>query len=211
MKQITEALNWRYATKKYDTTKKVSTENIENLKGAIQLSASSFGLQPYRILVIEDEAIRAKLIGASFNQTQITDASHLFVFTIENTIDDAYVDAYFDNLSKTRDLKIEGDILNYKGYILGHINRLSAEQKKAWATNQAYLALGNLLYTAALLEIDATPMEGFVAAQYNEILGLDKKDISAVVIAAVGYRHKEDFFQHFKKVRKFTEDLFESL
>jgi nitroreductase len=211
MKQITEALNWRYATKKYDTTKKVSAENIEKLKESIQLSASSFGLQPYRIIVVEDEIIRAKLIGASFNQTQITDASHLFVFTIENTVDDAYVDAYFDNLSKTRDLKIEGDILNYKGFVSGSMNRFTAEQKKAWATNQAYLALGNLLFTAALLEIDATPMEGFMASKYDEILGLNEKGIRSVVIAAVGYRHKEDFFQHFKKVRKPAEDLFETI
>ncbi len=211
MKQITAQLNWRYATKKYDTTKKVSAENIAQLKEAVQLSASSFGLQPYRILLIEDEAVRTKLIGASFNQTQIADASHLMVFAIEKTIDDAYVDAYFDNLSKTRDLKVEGDVLAYKGFMAGAIQRMSDEQKKNWATNQAYLALGNLLFAAALMEIDATPMEGFMASQYDDILGLQAKGISSVVIAAIGYRHQEDFFQHFKKVRKPIEQLFETI
>lgn len=211
MKQITAQLNWRYATKKYDTTKKVSAENIAQLKEAVQLSASSFGLQPYRILLIEDEAVRAKLIGASFNQTPIADASHLMVFAIENNVDDTYVDTYFDNLSKTRDLKVEGDVLAYKGFMAGAIQRMSAEQKKNWATNQAYLALGNLLFAAALMEIDATPMEGFMASQYDDILGLQAKGISSVVIAAIGYRHQEDFFQHFKKVRKPIEQLFETI
>jgi nitroreductase len=211
MKEIIEKLNWRYATKKYNKAKKVSSDNIQLLKNAMQLAASSFGLQPYRILLIEDADVRAKLLSASYNQAQVTDASHLFVFAIENIVDDAYVDAYFENLSKTRDLKIVGDILNYKGFVSGSMNRFSIEQKKAWATNQAYLALGNLLFSAALLEIDVTPMEGFIAKQYDEILGLDKKGISTVVIAAVGYRHEEDFFQHFKKVRKPEAQLFETI
>jgi nitroreductase len=211
MQQITEALNWRYATKKFDTTKKVSGENIQLLKDAMQLSASSFGLQPYKIIMVEDAELRAKLLPASWNQTQVTDASHLFVFAVENTIDDAYVAAYFENLSTTRNIAIDGAILEYKNMMTGSIQRMDEATKKNWAAKQAYLAMGNLLYTASLLKIDVTPMEGFVPEQYDEILGFAKKGISSVLVAAIGYRHSDDYFQHLKKVRKPAEQLFETM
>lgn len=211
MKNIIEQLNWRYAVKKYDASKKVSDQNILLLQEAIKLSPSSHGLQPYKILIITDEEIRAKLRAASYNQSQITDASHLFVFAIENDVDETYVDTYFENLCKTRSIKLEGDLLHHRNSVAGSVNRMSAEVKRIWATNQTYLALSNLLFAAAQLEIDANPMEGFIPGKYDEILGLQKKGLSSVVIAAVGYRHTEDFFQHFIKIRKPDTELFENI
>jgi nitroreductase len=177
----------------------------------VQQTASSFGLQPYRVLMVQDEAIRAKLLGASWNQTQITDASHLFVFAVENVIDEAYISAYFDNLSATRNIEVAGDILNYKNFVIENVGRMPADHKKEWASKQAYLALGNLLFSASMLQIDVTPMEGFIASQYNEILGLESKGLSAVVVGAIGYRHADDYFQHLKKVRKPINELFETI
>ena len=211
MKNIIEQLNWRYAVKKYDTARQVSDQNIILLQEAIRLSPSSHGLQPYRILIINDDAVRAKLRAASYNQSQITDASHLMVFALENNVDEAYVDAYFENLCTTRKVKLEGDLLHHRNSVAGSINRMSDESKIIWATNQTYIALGNLLFAAAQLEIDASPMEGFMPGKYDEILGLKKKGLSSVVVVAIGYRHSEDFFQHFIKVRKPDTELFETV
>lgn len=211
MKNIIEHLKWRYAVKKYDTAKKLDKNQIDLLQEIIRLSPSSHGLQPYRILFIEDEATRINLRAASYNQSQITDASHLIVFAIENTIDEAFVDAYFENVCRTRNIKLEGDLLHHRNSVAGSVNRMSPDEKGIWATNQTYLALGNLLTAAAQLEIDANPMEGFMPGKYDEILGLSEKGLSSVVIAAVGFRHKEDFFQHFIKVRKPSQKLFETI
>ena len=211
MIQIIEKLNWRYAVKKYDTDKKVSAENISSLKEAMRLSSSSYGLQPYRILDIVDKDIRAKLLPFSFNQSQIIDASHLFVIATENVIDEAYVNAYFENLSHIRNTKIEGEILDYKNFMVASMARMTDEAKKHWSKNQAYLALGNLLFAAALLEIDISPMEGFMANKYDEALGLEGKGLSSVVIAAVGFRHPDDHLQYLKKVRKPDAQLFETI
>lgn len=208
MENLLKQLNWRYAVKKYDATKKISTENILLLQEAIKFSPSSQGLQPYRVLFIEEKTIREKLREVSYNQSQITDASHLVVFAIENNVDDKYVDRYFENICQTRNVALEGNLLHHKHSIEATINRMSVETKTSWATNQTYIALGNFLFAAAQMGIDANPMEGFMPAEYDEILGLQEKGLSAVVIACVGARHQEDFFQHFKKVRKPSSELF---
>jgi nitroreductase len=209
MKNIIEQLNWRYAVKKYDAAKKVSDQDMLLLQVAVKLSPSSHGLQPYKILIIKDEAVRAKLQAASYNQSQVTDASHFIVFAVENNVDEAYVDAYFENLCAIRNVKLEGDLLHHRNSVAGSINRMSDEAKLIWATNQTYIALGSLLCAAAQLEIDASPMEGFMPGKYDEILELRKKGLSSVVVVAIGYRHHEDFFQHFTKVRKPDAELFE--
>ena len=211
MKQMTDSLKWRYAVKKYDPSRKVSGDDIVRLKEAIQLAPSSQGLQPYRVLFIEDKLVRAELLTASHNQSQVTEASHLVVFAIENNLGDGYIDNYFENIIRTRNVPLEGSLLHHKQAVAAMVNRMPAGEKKDWATRQAYLALGFLLFAAAGLRIDANPMEGFMPAQYDAILGLDKLGLSAVVIAAVGYRHKEDHFQHFAKVRKPAAELFLTL
>ena len=207
MSNFIQDANWRYATKKFDTTKKVSKEDLETLKEAIRLSASSFGLQLYKVIIVDNPELRAKLQPASWGQTQIVDASHLIVLANQTNVGTPEIDSYIENISKTRNLPVDA-LSGYADFMKGAINPLSEEAKNIWTAKQTYLALGNLLNAAAELKIDVTPMEGFDPKQYNEILGLDKLNLNASVIAAVGYRHEEDATQHYKKVRKSNEDLF---
>ncbi|WP_269225779.1 NAD(P)H-dependent oxidoreductase [Flavobacterium eburneipallidum] len=210
MSTFLENQNWRYATKKFDATKKIRPEDFNTLKEAIRLSSSSYGLQPYKILIIESPELRAKIQPAAWGQTQIVDASHLIVFANRTTIDEAEVDAYFDNISNTREIPLEA-LAGYQGFMKGKINELSADAQNIWNSKQTYLALGNLLNAAAELKIDVTPMEGFSPAAVNEILGLDALGLNASLIATVGYRSEEDDTQHYAKVRKSNEELFITL
>ncbi len=207
MSNFLENQNWRYATKKFDATKKISNQDLTFLKEAIRLSSSSYGLQLYKVIIVENTELRAKLQPAAYGQTQIVDASHLIVFASQTTVGEEDINAYLDNATATRGLP-QGALVGYGDYMKGSIMPLSEEVKNIWTAKQTYLALGNLLNAAAELKIDVTPMEGFVPKQFNEILGLDKLNLNAVLVAAVGYRHVEDATQHYKKVRKSNEDLF---
>ena len=207
MTDILNSLNWRYATKKYDPAKRISEADLNTLKEATKLSVSSMGLQPYRILVIENPEIREKLKAAAYGQTQITDASQLFIFANDLDLGAVSVDNYIKNISETRGVPVEA-LGGFSDMMKGTIANLSEEAKNIWSAKQTYIALGTLLSAASELKIDATPMEGFNAAQFNEILGFDKLGLNASVIATVGYRHDEDDAQHYKKVRKSHEELF---
>ena len=207
MSSIIESLKWRYATKKFDATKKISKEALETLLEGVQLSASSYGLQPYQIFVIEDSEIREKLKSAAWNQTQLTDASQVVVFANHKSLDEAYVDNYIKNIAETRDMKVE-DLQGMADMIKNSTLQMPAEMQNEWAQKQCYLALGFLLNTAAELKIDVCPMEGFSAEEFDTILGLQEKGLHTAVIACVGYRSEEDKYQHAAKVRKSTEDLF---
>jgi nitroreductase len=202
--------NWRYATKKFDATKKITTEDLNTLKEAIRLSSSSYGLQPYKVVIVENPELRAKIQPVAWGQSQIVDASHLIVFANRTTINDTEIDAFFENTSKTR--KIPMEVLSgYQGFMKGKINELSEDAQNIWNSKQTYLALGNLLNAAAELKIDVTPMEGFDPDQVNEILGFTKLGLNASLIAPVGYRSEDDATQHLKKVRKSNEELFITL
>lgn len=210
MSNIIENQNWRYATKQFDATKKISETDLNTLKEAVRLSASSYGLQPYKIIVVENPELREKLKGAAYGQTQITDASHLFVFANDLSLNAETVDQYMNNISEIREIPttaLDGLANMIKGQIAG----LADEIKNNWTAKQTYIALGNLLEAAAELKIDATPMEGFNAAQFNEILGLNELGLGTTVIATLGYRHDDDATQHYKKVRKSQEELFITL
>ncbi|MBF4493423.1 NAD(P)H-dependent oxidoreductase [Flavobacterium sp. JLP] len=207
MSTLLENLNWRYATKKYDATKKISAADLNTIKEAVRLSASSYGLQLYKVIIVENPEIRAKLKEAAYGQTQITDASQIFVFASQTAVDDSHINGYIQNISKTRNIPEEA-LAGFSDYMKGAISPMSDDLKKIWTAKQTYIALGNLLSAAAELKIDATPMEGFNPTAFNEILGLDKLGLNASVIAAVGYRHEEDDTQHYKKVRKSQEELF---
>ncbi|MHC0441299.1 NAD(P)H-dependent oxidoreductase [Flavobacterium sp. 3-210] len=210
MSTLVNNLNWRYATKKYDATKKVSAEDLNTLKEAVRLAASSYGLQPYKVIIVENPEIREKLKAAAWGQTQLTDASQIFVFANDLNAGPESVAAYIKNISETRGVPTEA-LGGFADMMNGVISNLSQEAKNIWTAKQTYIALGTLLAAAAELKIDATPMEGFNAAQFNEILGFDKLGLNAAVIAAVGYRHDEDDAQHYKKVRKSHEELFITL
>lgn len=207
MSNFLENQNWRYATKKFDATKKISTDDLNFLKEAIRLSSSSFGLQLYKVIIIDNDDVRAKLLPASYGQTQIVDASQVIVFANFTHANNDDIDAYLKNVVATRNLPAES-MSGYGDYMKGAIGYKSEDDKKVWNEKQTYLALGNLLNAAAELKIDACPMEGFVASQYNEILGLNELNLNASLVATIGYRSDEDATQQYKKVRKSNEDLF---
>lgn len=202
--------NWRYATKKFDATKKISDSDLETILEAGRLTASSYGLQPYHIFVITDAELRAKLKPASWNQAQVTEASHLLVLANQTDFGEELVDDYINNVSATRGVPI-AELSGYADFMKSSFTNLSKEQKATWAAKQAYILLGNLLQAAAELKIDACPMEGFDKAQYSEILGLDAKNLSAAVLLPIGYRSEEDDTQHYPKVRKSKETLYTHL
>ncbi|MFL9829256.1 NAD(P)H-dependent oxidoreductase [Flavobacterium sp. ARAG 55.4] len=210
MSNFLENQNWRYATKKFDATKKISKEDLKTLKEAIRLSSSSYGLQPYKVIIVENPEIRAKIQPAAWGQSQITEASHLIVFANKTKLDNSDIDEYVSNISTVRNIPVES-LAAYGDFMKSKIVTLSDDSKNIWTSKQTYLALGNLLNAAAELKIDVTPMEGFVPEQLNEILGLDKLNLNTSLIATLGYRHEEDATQHYKKVRKSEEELFITL
>jgi len=210
MKKYNNNLNWRYATKKFDASKNIPEVELEQLLEAIQLSASSYGLQPYQVFVIKNPELREKLKAAAWNQPQIVDASHLLVFANLKEIDKVYVDAYLDMIADTRNQTRE-DLSGLENMLDNTVLKFSSEKKNQWASNQAYIVLGNLLSAAANSKIDACPMEGFEAIKFDEILGLKEIGLTTAVIATLGYRSSEDKQQYAIKVRKNKEELFNRL
>lgn len=210
MSNFIKDANWRYATKKFDATKKVSKEDLETLKEAIRLSASSYGLQPYKVLIIENPEIRAKIQPVAWGQSQIVDASHLIVFANITNFGETEIDASLTNTAETRGLPIDA-LKGYGDFMKSKITTLPEEVRNTWTAKQTYLALGNLMNAAAELKIDVTPMEGFEPEKVNEILGLSSLKLNASLIATIGYRHEEDATQHNIKVRKSKEELFINL
>jgi nitroreductase len=210
MNHFLETQNWRYATKKFDASKKISTEDLNTLKEAIRLSSSSYGLQPYQVIIVENPELRAQLLAAAYGQSQVVDASHLIIFANETNVGDETIEKYLTRIGDVRSIPVES-LAGFGNYMKGTINNLAEDAKNIWASKQTYLALGNLLNAAAELKIDVTPMEGFNPAQVNEIVGLDKLGLNASLMATIGYRHVEDTTQHLKKVRKSNEELFITL
>lgn len=208
--ELIENLKWRYATKKFDSSKKIGNDDLEKIKEAIQLSASSYGLQLYKVLIIEDDDLRKKLQPASWGQSQIVDASQLVVFCNYATVEEEHIDEYVALKSSTQGIDAE-QLKGYGDFIKTKMKEKTDTEIKSWTERQTYIALGNLLTACAELKIDACPMEGFEPSQYNEILGLTEKGLSAAVIATIGYRSDEDQTQHGKKVRKSVDDLFENI
>jgi nitroreductase len=202
--------NWRYATKKFDSSKKVSKEDLATIKEAIRLSASSYGLQPYKVFIIENPELRAQLQPAAWGQSQIVDASHLIVFANITNIGEKEIDESLALTAKTRGLPADA-LKGYGDFMKSKITSLPEEARNTWTSKQTYLALGNLLNIASELKIDVTPMEGFEVAKLNEILGLEKLGLNASVLATIGYRHKDDATQNYAKVRKSNEKLFINL
>ncbi|MFS4416223.1 NAD(P)H-dependent oxidoreductase [Maribacter sp. 2307ULW6-5] len=206
MTNVLDKLNWRYATKKFDSDKKISEAHLNTLLEAARLSASSYGLQPYHVYVVEKQEIKEQLKPHSWNQSQITDASHLLVFASHINFKEDLVDNYLKNVSDIRQTPHES-LEGYGAFMKSKLMPMSNADKQHWASNQVYLALGNVMTIAAELQLDTCPMEGFEPEKYNEILGLNEKNQSASVVLAVGYRSHEDATQHYPKVRYRKEDL----
>lgn len=206
MSTIVEALNRRYATKAYDSTKKVSDADLHSILEAMRLSPSSYGLQPWKFIVVTNPELREKLKAASYGQPQVTDASHLIVLTVKRDMTEADINTYMNSIATTRNIPVES-LDGFKNMLLGATGHFDQAMKETWNTKQVYIALGMGLIAAASLNIDATPMEGFNASQYNEILGLT--DYATAVIMPIGYRSAEDASQHYAKVRFAAEQVVE--
>ncbi|MGB1218114.1 MAG: NAD(P)H-dependent oxidoreductase, partial [Saprospiraceae bacterium] len=193
-----------------DATKKVSEENIELMKEAIRLSASSYGFQAYKVLVVTNDEVRKQLLPNSWGQSQIVDASHLFIFCAKRNFTEDDVDGYIKLKSETQNIPLEA-LGAYADFMKGSLKGKSQEEISGWNARQTYIALGNLLAAAAELGVDSCPMEGFDPVKYDEILGLESKGLTSTVLVPVGYRSAEDNNQNMTKVRKSKEDLFEHI
>lgn len=197
-------LTWRYATQKYNPTQKVTEENMQEILEAINSAPTSYGLQPFKLIHVKSPELRKQLRAASYDQSPVTDASDLLVFTVNRNMDSEHINSYMKRIVEVR--QVEREKLNrFEQNIAGVLGNLSSEELIAWNTKQAYIGLGFGLVMAAHLGIDSTPMEGFQKDKYDEILGLE--DDHSVLVLTFGYRSDEDHTQHNKKVRKTLEQL----
>ncbi len=195
-----EALNWRYATKTFDPARKLSADQLHLITEALRLSASSYGLQPWKFVVVENQELRQKIQGIAWNQAQVTDASHLLVLCRAETVTAENVERYVDSIVKARGVEASS-LDGYKGMMLGAVNGMSEDQKAVWASKQVYLALGTLLTVCADNQIDACPMEGFNPTECDAILDLPAKGLRSVLLCPVGFRSADDKYAEAAKVR----------
>ncbi|WP_298524485.1 NAD(P)H-dependent oxidoreductase [uncultured Christiangramia sp.] len=201
-----KALNWRYATKKFDDSRILSEEKLEILKHAFNLTATSYGLQPLKMLVISNKEVQKQLTEFSMNQQQVSTASHVLVICTEKNVDEKFISGYFQRVKNLRDTPDEV-LQPFHNFLVDDFKNKAIEEIEAWARNQAYLALGTLLTVCATEEIDACPMEGFEPEKYDDFLKLGDKNLQSVLVLPVGYRAKDDFFSELKKVRRPLEEV----
>lgn len=206
METILQQLNWRYATQQYDPERIIPEEQVGILKEAVRLTPTSYGLQPYKLLMIQSPEVRQELRKFSYNQPQITDASHLMVLVSRTLVSEQEVDAYIRLIASVRNQNVES-LERYGSHIKRTLASLAPHEQVSWNEKQVYIALGQLLTTAAVLNIDATPMEGFQRDGYTQILSLD--GYIPVVAVALGYRSDSDRHQHYRKVRKPADEFIE--
>lgn len=205
---IETALSWRYATKRFDPTRKISAADWNTLERSLLLAPSSFGLQPWHFVVITNPELRKNLQPHSWNQPQIVEASHLVVLAAKRSMDVSFVDAFIEQTATTRAIPV-AELSGYRQMIVAFIEELAKRgELESWATRQAYLALGMLLSSAALLGIDACPLEGIDSSKYDEILELPSRGFSTQVACALGYRSASDSFARLEKIRYPKEQVF---
>ena len=205
--KVIDHLNWRYATKVFDKEKKIPKEKLDELFEALRLSPSSFGLQPWRFIHVKNPETRAKLREAAWNQAQVTDASDFLVLCSMQDVGPGLVEHFVAETAKTRGVD-PSTMESYKEMMMGFVTGTTPENLKVWAGRQVYIALGTLVTSAAMMEIDAGPMEGFDSAKFDEILGLRAQNLHAEVVCALGYRSADDKYAEAKKVRDPKKDLF---
>ena len=204
---LIQALTWRYATKVFDPTRKVSSADLDTLLKSLVLTPSSFGLQPYRFLVVADPGLRAQLREASWGQSQITDCSHLVVFLARKQLTEGDVDHLIERITQVRGEQPE-NLAGYRSMMVGNlVTGPRASTVPEWAARQAYIALGQFMAAAALLGLDTCPMEGLDPRKYDEILGLESTAFRTVVACPVGYRATEDKYASLAKVRFPSDEL----
>jgi nitroreductase len=206
---ILNSLHWRYAVKRFDSAKKISAEDWAVLEESLRLAPSSYGLQPWKFLLVKNPEILAELRKASWNQSQVTDCSHFIVFLYRKIIDEAWVDAYMAHVAETRGVPLSS-LDGHRNAIIGDVVKgPRAKVIEPWAQRQTYIAMGMLMESAALLGIDTCPMEGLDPAAYDQILKLEGSGWATVAACPVGYRSSEDKLQFAKKVRFPKHKVFE--
>jgi len=204
---LLKQLNWRYATKKFDPARKIAAADWAVLEEALILTPSSYGLQPWKFIVVTDQALKAKLRPASWNQAQVEDCSHLVVFAAKQDISEADVDRFVARIAEVRGVGLES-LAGYRGFMVGDlVNGTRHAVIQEWAARQTYIAMGNLLTSAAMLGIDACPFEGLEPAKYDAILGLKDSGYATVAACPLGYRAADDKYASAPKVRFEARDV----
>lgn len=205
---VLSQLNWRYAVKKFDATRTISDELWQTLEQSLLLAPSSFGLQPWKFIVVRDRDIRQQLVEHSWGQTQVVDASHMLVLAIPTDVDSGDVDRFVQRMADVRNVAVE-NLQGYGNTVKGFLqNPPFPVTMKEWATRQAYIALGQFMTSAAMLGIDTCPMEGFMPAKYDEVLGLAEQGLMSVVACPTGYRADDDKYASMAKVRYPHDEVF---
>lgn len=205
---IIQDLHWRYATKKFDASKKIDADTINLLADVVRLAPSSYGLQPLKLLIVTDPTIRIDLQNASYNQSQLSTASHVFIICAHEDVTEQHIDYHIDNTLNIRGgdaIKLE----HYGAFLKNTLSKLTKEEQLVWTSKQAYIALGHLLHACAQLRIDATPMEGFEPEKYSDILQLSSKKLRPILTIPLGYRSEDDHHAKSAKVRIPTADFVE--
>jgi nitroreductase len=199
-------LQWRYATKKFDVSKELPAADLAYILEAGNLAATSYGLQPFTIVVVTDQEKKQALMGHAYNQGQVGENAALFVLAARTDVDAAYIAEYTARIETVRGLPA-GTVDGYKDMMIGHLTNLSEADRLVWAQKQAYIALGTMMVAAAEKGVDHCPMEGFNPAGFNEVLNLPAHNLHATVIMPIGYRSPEDETQQYAKVRKDIKDI----
>ncbi len=207
---IIESLRWRYATKAFDTTQKLSQHEVETILEAGRLAPSSYGLEPWKFIIVENTDVRARLKEASWNQSQVTDASHFVVLATQKSMTAEDIDTYVARIASVRGIDV-ANLASYADLMKNSILSRSAEDILAWNKRQTYIALGFMLETAALIGVDTCPMEGFDPQAYDSILGLSESGYTATVALPLGKRHVTDSYATLAKVRKSQDQVIQTI
>jgi nitroreductase len=205
--QLVESLEWRYATKKFDKTKKIDEKTWNALEQVLILTPSSYGAMPYKFYIVQDQALKDQLTAASYGQQQVSDCSHHVVFVAKEKMDADHLKKYVEQMASVRGVSAS-DLEKFEAMMVAQlVDKMSAEQSFKWASNQAYIALGNFMTAAAVMGVDACPFEGINPAKYDEILGLTGTGWKTVCACPTGYRAVDDKYASVKKVRFNANDL----
>lgn len=208
--ELTSSLQWRYATKVFDNEKKISPETWAALEKSMVLTPSSFGLQPWQFITITCPKTKQDLLEHSWHQHQVVDCSHLIVLCARKGMNQQDIEKWLDQLAGVRGVS-RASLEGYAGMMSGFFNNMDDGQTLAWAKNQVYIALGQLMTSAAVLGIDACPMEGIVPAEYDRILSLESSGFTTTVACAMGYRSSDDKYAELPKVRYSADEILKTV
>jgi nitroreductase / dihydropteridine reductase len=205
-KNIVDAMNWRYAVAQFDTNKKISDEHMESLMEAVRLTPSSFGLQPWKFIVVSNPELKQKMRAAGYDQAAFTDASHMVVLAVNTGVDASYIERYIESVSTLRGIAKE-NLTGFSDMMNGAVAMRTPAEVVEWSSRQVYIALGVMVAAASVMAIDSHAMEGFDKDQFDEILGLTGTGFHSLVVNALGYRSDADALAEAPKVRFATEEM----